>query len=99
MTVEPSWTWSVRNACSESVDASANIAMRQRPNPFGSLRSTAMATRDFLPLPRPAHEDPVSGDGPHGVVLDRRRLPGLGWRGVAAGVAGECDRGDRHRPG
>jgi hypothetical protein len=53
ITRAPDSTLSVRNARSESAEASASGAMRQRPNPFGWVRSTAIPTSTFLPFWRP----------------------------------------------
>src|SRR5450759_2147681 len=52
-TLAPGATWSVTKACRQAADASATGAIRHRPNPRGSLTSTAIAVRTFLPLARP----------------------------------------------
>src|SRR6266508_4012273 len=62
MTVAPGSTWSTRKARSDSVDASRRIAIRHRPNPFGSRRSTATPTRDTFGAVTPVSRGEDGGD-------------------------------------
>ena len=53
ITVLPGSTAPVTNGCSDSAEPSASTAIRHRPIPFGSLTSTAIPVRTFLPAARP----------------------------------------------
>src|ERR1700761_7165779 len=53
MTVLPGSTAPVMNGFSDSAEASASTAIRQRPIPRGGPTSTAMPVSTFLPLARP----------------------------------------------
>ena len=79
MTVLPGSTAPVMNGFSDSAEASASTAIRQRPIPRGPPTSTAMPVSTFLPLARP----PLSpGSGPPmnvsstSTVPDSRSRPG-----------------------
>ncbi len=53
ITRAPGSTCSVTKECSEAADPSVKTAIRARPNPRGSLTSTATPTIVFLPFARP----------------------------------------------
>jgi hypothetical protein len=56
----PKATWSLTKACRQPAEASATGAIRTRPNPRGSMTSTAIAVKTFLPLPARPPRSPGS---------------------------------------
>src|SRR5258707_15771864 len=74
MTFAPGSTWLVTKGCSEAEDPSASTAIRHRPIPFGSLTSTAIPVRTFLPPARPASPPPAPGST-RGRLARRRQAP------------------------
>ncbi len=78
MAFAPGSTWLVTKGCSEAEDPSARTAMRHRPIPFGSVTSTAMPVRTFLPFACPPRRPGSSP--PIGLIrLHRPRQPLAAW--------------------
>src|SRR5712671_422163 len=94
MTRVPGSTLAVMKGCSAAVEPSARIAMRHRPIPFGSVTSTAMPTRAFLPLARPSRS-PGSLPADEGLVDLHRAGPRRRRRRAAAAPA---DQPTGHQP-